>query len=112
MQGTNLTAVEAALDKSERERLFDTHIDELIAKKKTAFRSLLDEHKDVGLDAVFKDINKTIKEDPRCTKFSTLDKKCEKEFVACVKDSVQCQRGQQTAPYRNQAAHTQKPPDD
>merc|ERR1712226_1086732 len=84
----NLTAGEAALDKSERERLFDTHIDELIAKKKTAFRSLLDEQKDVGLDAAFKDIKKAIKEDPRYTKFSTSDKKCEKEFVAWVKDRV------------------------
>jgi transcription elongation regulator 1 len=49
-----LTGGESALDKSERERLFDTHIDELIAKKKTAFRSLLDEQKDVALDAAFK----------------------------------------------------------
>ena len=49
-----LTGGEAALDKSERERLFDTHIDELIAKKKTAFRSLLEEQKDVALDAAFK----------------------------------------------------------
>merc|ERR1711962_1090874 len=84
----NLTAGEAALDKSERERLFDTHIDELIAKKKNAFRSLLDEQKDVGLDAAFKDIKKIIKEDPRYTKFSTSDKKCEKEFLAWVKDRV------------------------
>ena len=49
-----LTGGEAALDKSERERLFDTHIDELIAKKKTAFRSLLEEQKEVALDAAFK----------------------------------------------------------
>ena len=42
------------LDKGERERLFDTHIDELIAKKKNAFRTLLDEQKDVALDAAFK----------------------------------------------------------
>ena len=49
-----LAGGEAAIDKSERERLFDSHVDELIAKKKAAFRSLLDEQKDVVLDAAFK----------------------------------------------------------
>jgi len=88
-----LTGGEAALDKSERERLFDTHIDELIAKKKTAFRSLLEEQKEVALDAAFKDIKKLIKEDPRYTKFSTSDKKCEKEFVAWLRDRVSKARG-------------------
>ena len=56
-----LTGGEAALDKSERERLFDTHIDELIAKKKTAFRSLLEEQKEVALDAAFKVSSREIK---------------------------------------------------
>merc|ERR1711973_774341 len=84
-----LTGGEAALDKSERERLFDTHID----KKKTAFRSLLEEQKEVALDAAFKDIKKLIKEDPRYTKFSTSDKKCEKEFVAWLRDRVSKARG-------------------
>merc|ERR1712192_133621 len=88
-----LTGGEAALDKSERERLFDSHIDELIAKKKTAFRSLLEEQKEVALDAAFKDIKKLIKEDPRYTKFSTSDKKCEKEFVAWLRDRVSKARG-------------------
>jgi len=83
-----LTGGEASLDKSERERLFDTHIDELIAKKKNAFRSLLDDQKDITLDTAFKDIKKAIKDDPRYTKFSTSDKKCEKEFTAWVKDRV------------------------
>merc|ERR1712215_635523 len=57
------------LDKSERERLFDEHIDHLIAKKKEAFRSLLDEQKDVPLDATFKDLKKNIRDDPRYSKF-------------------------------------------
>merc|ERR1712037_496489 len=83
-----LTGGEAALDKSERERLFDTHIDELIAKKKTAFRSLLEEQKEVALDAAFKDIKKLIKEDPRYTKFSTSDKKCRRSlWLGCVTGS-------------------------
>merc|ERR1719237_284446 len=88
-----LAGGEAAIDKSERERLFDSHVDELIAKKKAAFRSLLDEQKDVVLDAAFKDIKKNIKEDPRYAKFSSSDKKCEKEFLAWLKDRVSKARG-------------------
>jgi len=74
------------LDKSERERLFDEHIDHLMAKKKESYRSLLDEQKDVALDATFKDIKKNIREDPRYTKFSSSDKKCEKEFSNWMRD--------------------------
>merc|ERR1719341_1473733 len=70
--------IEGNLEKSERERLFDDHIDHLIAKKKESYRSLLEEHKDLPLDATFKDIKKKINEDPRYTKFSSSDKKCEK----------------------------------
>ena len=54
------------------------------AKKKEAFRSLLEEQKDVPLDAAFKDIKKNIREDPRYSKFSSSDKKCEKEFGCWV----------------------------
>merc|ERR1719495_1523656 len=64
-----------------------------ILKKNTAFRSLLEEQKEVALDAAFKDIKKLIKEDPRYTKFSTSDKKCEKEFVAWLRDRVSKARG-------------------
>merc|ERR1712106_1166111 len=82
------------LDKSERERLFDEHIDHLIAKKKEAYRSLLEEQKDVPLDAAFKDIKKNIREDPRYSKFSSSDKKCEKEFGCWLRDRVHQARSQ------------------
>jgi len=88
-----LTGPESTLDKSERERLFDSHVDELVAKKKNAFRTLLDEQKELPLDAAFKDIKKLIKEDPRYSKFSSSDKKCEKEFGAWLKDRVSSARG-------------------
>merc|ERR1712079_986931 len=52
--------IEGNLEKSERERLFDDHIDHLIAKKKESYRSLLEEHKDLPLDATFKEIKKKI----------------------------------------------------
>merc|ERR1712241_898559 len=47
---------------------------------------LLDEQKEVALDATFKDIKKNIREDPRYTKFSSSDKKCEKEFSNWMRD--------------------------
>ena len=72
--------IEGNLEKSERERLFDDHIDHLIAKKKESYRSLLEEHRELPLDASFKDIRKKIQDDPRYSKFSSSDKKCEKEF--------------------------------
>merc|ERR1712176_31351 len=86
--------IEGNLEKSERERLFDDHIDHLIAKKKESYRSLLEEHKDLPLDATFKDIKKKINEDPRYTKFSSSDKKCEKEFNSWVRDRTQAARNE------------------
>jgi len=80
--------VASNLDKSERERLFDEHIDKLIAKKKENFRSLLDECKDIGLDTSFKEVKKQIRDDPRYAKFSSSDRKCEKEFKEWLKDRV------------------------
>ena len=55
-----------------------------LAKKKESYRSLLDEYKELPLDATFKDIKKKIVEDPRYNKFSSSDKKCEKEFNSWV----------------------------
>merc|ERR1712079_979267 len=86
--------VEGNLEKSERERLFDDHIDRLIAKKKESYRSLLEEHKDLPLDSTFKEIKKKIVDDPRYPKFSSSDKKCEKEFNNWVKDRIQAARNE------------------
>ena len=57
--------VSDSLEKSERERLFDEHIDLLVSKKKENYRKLLDECKSITLDSSFKDIKKQIKDDPR-----------------------------------------------
>merc|ERR1719433_792578 len=86
--------IEGNLEKSERERLFDDHIDHLIAKKKESYRSLLDEYKELPLDATFKDIKKKIVEDPRYNKFSSSDKKCEKEFNSWIRDRIQAARNE------------------
>ena len=57
------------LEKSERERLFDEHIDNLVAKKKENYRKLLDEQKGIALDSNFKDIKKLIRDDPRYSRY-------------------------------------------
>ena len=58
-----------SLEKSERERLFDEHIDLLVSKKKENYRKLLDECKSITLDSSFKDIKKLIKDDPRYSRY-------------------------------------------
>merc|ERR1712241_1318266 len=76
------------LEKSERERLFDEHIDFLVAKKKENYRKLLDECKSITLDSSFKDIKKLIKEDPRYSRYSSSERKCEKQFNEYIKDRI------------------------
>lgn len=76
------------LDRAERERLFDEHISLLIRKKKEKFRELLDETSDITLTSSWKEIKKLIKDDPRCSKFSSSDRKCEKEFKDYLKDKM------------------------
>lgn len=64
-----------SLDREEKERLFNEHIEQLGRKKRDKFRELLDE---VGasteLTASWKDIKKQLKDDPRYTKFSSSDR--------------------------------------
>merc|ERR1711936_1288727 len=79
--------IEGNLEKPERERLFDDHIDHLIAKKKESYRSLLDEYKELPLDATFKDIKKKIIDDPRYKKFK-------KEFNNWIRDRIQAARSE------------------
>lgn len=76
------------LEKSERERLFDEHIDYLVAKKKENYRKLLDEQKAITLGSIFKDIKKLIKDDPRYSRYSSSERKCEKQFNEYIKDRI------------------------
>merc|ERR1719483_623797 len=76
------------LEKSERERLFDEHIDNLVAKKKENYRKLLDEQKGIILDSNFKDIKKLIRDDPRYSRYSSSERKCEKQFNEYIKDRI------------------------
>lgn len=78
----------SSLDRDEREKLFNDHIDNLFRKKKEKFRELLEETKDVTLTSSWRDIRRCIKDDPRYTKFSTSDRKCEREFRDYMKDKL------------------------
>ena len=59
-----------------------------MAKKKENYRKLLEECKEINLDSTFKEIKKLIKEDPRYSRYSSSDRKCEKAFNEFLKDKV------------------------
>ncbi|XP_060740597.1 transcription elongation regulator 1a isoform X2 [Tachysurus vachellii] len=74
------------LEREERERLFNEHIEALAKKKKELFRQLLDETPTITLTSTWKEVKKGIKEDPRCMKFSSSDRKKQREFEDYIKD--------------------------
>ena len=77
-----------SLDREEREKLFNAHIDSLFKKKREKFRELLDETKEITLSSIWRDIRRLIKEDSRYLKFSSSDRKCEREFKEYMKDRL------------------------
>ncbi|XP_013778549.1 transcription elongation regulator 1-like [Limulus polyphemus] len=77
-----------SLDREEREKLFNEHIEALNKKKKEKFRELLEETAEITLTSSWKEVKKLIKEDPRYTKFSSSDRKCEREFKDYLKDKL------------------------
>ncbi|XP_052006164.1 transcription elongation regulator 1-like isoform X1 [Xyrauchen texanus] len=74
------------LEREEKERLFNEHIEALAKKKKEHFRQLLDETTSITLMSSWKEVKKLIKEDPRCIKFSSSDRKRQREFDDYIKD--------------------------
>ncbi|KAJ8406048.1 hypothetical protein AAFF_G00309360 [Aldrovandia affinis] len=74
------------LEREEKEKLFNEHIEALAKKKKEHFRQLLDETTSITLTTTWKEVKKTIKEDPRCIKFSSSDRKKQREFEDYIKD--------------------------
>ncbi|KAG5681050.1 hypothetical protein PVAND_010516 [Polypedilum vanderplanki] len=73
------------LDRDERERLFNEHINLLTKKKRDKFREMLDEISSLELTSSWKDIKKIIRDDPRYIKFGNSDK-CEREFREYLRD--------------------------
>lgn len=76
----------SSLDRSEKESLFESHIDSLIKKKREKFRQMLDEIKELSLSSVWRETRRLIKDDSRYLKFSTSDRKCEREFNDYMKE--------------------------
>ncbi|KAL5022911.1 hypothetical protein ScPMuIL_002066 [Solemya velum] len=68
------------LDRDEKEKLFEAHVDNLAKKNREMFHKLLTETQELTLTSSWKEIKKIIKEDPRYSKFSSSDRKREKEF--------------------------------
>ncbi|KAK9509007.1 hypothetical protein O3M35_006424 [Rhynocoris fuscipes] len=76
------------LDREEKEKLFNAHIEQLTQKKKEKFRELLNETPECTLSSSWKEVRKAIKDDPRYSKFSSSDRKCEREFKEYIKDKL------------------------
>ncbi|XP_020491218.1 transcription elongation regulator 1 isoform X3 [Labrus bergylta] len=74
------------LEREEKEKLFNEHVEALAKKKKEHFRQLLDETIMITLTTTWKEVKKVIKEDPRCIKFSSSDRKRQREFEDYIKD--------------------------
>lgn len=75
-----MSLVENSLDRDVREKLFGEHIDRLNQKKKEKFREMLSEVKDLSLTTGWRDVRRQVKDDPRYLKFSSSDRRCEREF--------------------------------
>lgn len=75
------------LEREDRERLFNDHIDQLSKKKRDKFREMLDEIPKLSLIASWKDVKKQIRDDPRYQKYNSNDK-CEREFRDYLKDKT------------------------
>ncbi|XP_017046622.1 transcription elongation regulator 1 isoform X1 [Drosophila ficusphila] len=74
------------LDREDRERKFNEHIDNLMKKKRERFREMLDEIGTLQLTSTWKEIKKLIKEDPRYLKYNS--DKGEREFRDYIKDKT------------------------
>uniref|UniRef100_A0AAR2LTC8 Transcription elongation regulator 1 n=1 Tax=Pygocentrus nattereri TaxID=42514 RepID=A0AAR2LTC8_PYGNA len=74
------------LERHEKEKLFEEHVEALTKRKKEQFRQLLDETTMITLTTTWKEVKKIIKDDPRCIKFSSSDRKRQREFEDYIKD--------------------------
>lgn len=75
------------LERENREKLFNDHINNLAKKKRDKFREMLDELVQLELTSSWKEIKKLIRDDPRYHKFNSSDR-CEREFREYIKDKA------------------------
>ncbi|XP_070540573.1 transcription elongation regulator 1-like [Ptychodera flava] len=73
------------LEREEKEKFFQEHIDALSKRKREQFKQLLDES-EISMTATWKEARRMIKDDPRFIKFSSSDRKREREFSDYLRD--------------------------
>lgn len=71
-----------------RQELFTDYRNKLHTKRKDKFHELLHETKEIKLDSEWKDIRRIIKDDPRFIKFSSSERKCEREFKDFLRNRI------------------------
>lgn len=104
--------IESALEREERERLFNEHVHALAKKKRDKFREMLDEIPNLDFSTPWKEVKHVIRDDPRYMKYNSSEKvttaitllfsdftfinltfslsiKCEREFRDYLKDKTQ-----------------------
>lgn len=68
-----------------KEVVFNRHQDKIYLRRREKFHQLLSETKEIGLGSDWRDIKGIIADDPRCIKFSSSDRRCEREFREFIK---------------------------
>ncbi|XP_078488071.1 transcription elongation regulator 1 [Ciona intestinalis] len=76
------------LSKEDKEKYFMNHIDNLHKKKRSIFKTLLEETGKITVTTKWKEARKLVKHDPRFAKFSSSDRKREREFEDFIKELV------------------------
>lgn len=69
-----------SLSRDEMEIFFTQHVEKLVKKKQDKFHQLLSQVKGLTLTSTWRDVRRLIKDDSRFLKFSSSDRKCEREF--------------------------------
>lgn len=67
------------------EAQFDRHLDKIYYRRREKFQALLSETKEITLASDWRDIKRVVRDDPRYIKFSTSDRRCEREFRNFIK---------------------------
>ncbi|KFD69869.1 hypothetical protein M514_06116, partial [Trichuris suis] len=76
------------LDRHQKEKLFDEHIRQLEMKQREAFLQLLEETADINFSTTWKEAKKMIKNDVRYARFSSRDRRCEREFKEFIQNKL------------------------
>jgi len=74
------------IDRDDKEKRYDEHIEVLTKRNKEMFHSLLESCQEVTLTSTWKEIRKLIKDDPKYSKFSSSDRKREREFEEYIRE--------------------------